>query len=100
MRSRAVSLPRSCWRSTAASRPGVQRLFLQLGELLEALGDRVRLGRGRRGNRVVSHPGTGQSAVDGLLLDELDSVPNAVFGCTNATVVPRLPGRGASSITR
>ena len=28
------------------------------------------------------------------------SVPNAVFGCTNATVVPRLPGRGCSSITR
>ena len=28
------------------------------------------------------------------------SVPNAPFGCTNATVVPRLPGRGASSITR
>ena len=27
-------------------------------------------------------------------------VPNAVFGCTNATVVPRLPGRGSSSITR
>ena len=28
------------------------------------------------------------------------NVPNAPFGCTNATVVPRLPGRGASSITR
>ena len=28
------------------------------------------------------------------------SVPNAVFGCTNATVVPRLPGRGCSSMTR
>ena len=27
------------------------------------------------------------------------SVPNAVFGCTNATVVPREPGRGCSSIT-
>lgn len=27
-------------------------------------------------------------------------VPNAVFGWTNATVVPRLPGRGASSMTR
>src|SRR5439155_22427324 len=27
------------------------------------------------------------------------SVPNAAFGCTNATVVPRDPGRGASSIT-
>ena len=30
MRSRAVSLPRSCWRSTAAGAPGVQRLLLQL----------------------------------------------------------------------
>ena len=28
------------------------------------------------------------------------SVPNAVFGWTNATVVPRDPGRGCSSITR
>ena len=28
------------------------------------------------------------------------SVPNAVFGCTKATVVPREPGRGASSMTR
>jgi hypothetical protein len=27
------------------------------------------------------------------------SVPNAAFGCTNATVVPREPGRGCSSIT-
>ncbi len=27
-------------------------------------------------------------------------VPNAVFGCTKATVVPRDPGRGCSSITR
>ena len=27
------------------------------------------------------------------------SVPKAPFGCTNATVVPRLPGRGSSSIT-
>ena len=27
------------------------------------------------------------------------SVPNAVLGWMNATVVPRLPGRGASSIT-
>ena len=26
-------------------------------------------------------------------------VPNAVFGWTNATVVPRLPGRGVASIT-
>ena len=28
------------------------------------------------------------------------SVPNAVFGCRNATVVPRLPVRGCSSTTR
>ncbi len=28
------------------------------------------------------------------------SVPNEVLGCTKATVVPREPGRGASSITR
>ena len=28
------------------------------------------------------------------------SVPNAVFGWTNATVVPREPGRGCSSMTR
>jgi hypothetical protein len=27
-------------------------------------------------------------------------VPKIAFGCTNATVVPREPGRGASSITR
>src|SRR5947209_17609844 len=27
-------------------------------------------------------------------------VPNAVFGCRNATVVPRLPVRGCSSTTR
>ena len=27
------------------------------------------------------------------------SVPKAVFGCTNATVVPREPGRGSWSIT-
>jgi len=54
-------------------RPGVQRLFLQLPELLETLGDRVRLGRGGRGNRVVSHAarlGPGRGC--GLLLDELD----------------------------
>src|SRR5205823_13337881 len=28
------------------------------------------------------------------------SVPKLVFGCTNATVVPREPGRGAASRTR
>ena len=28
------------------------------------------------------------------------SVPKAALGCTKATVVPREPGRGASSMTR
>ena len=43
----------------------------------------------------------------GLLLHQVDyswtssiRVPNEVLGCTKATVVPRDPGRGASSMTR
>ncbi len=35
MRSRAVSLPRACWRSTAAGAPRVQGLLAQRRELLE-----------------------------------------------------------------
>ena len=39
--------------------PGVQRLFLELGELLEPLGHRVRGRRRRARRRVVSHDAGG-----------------------------------------
>ena len=49
-----MSLPRSCWRATAASLPGVERLLPQLRELLEALLDRVRHRRDGRPRAVVA----------------------------------------------
>ena len=81
--------------------PGVQRLFLQLGELLEALGDRVRgVGHaGQASSRPAATDRSGPPRRD-LLLDEFDQSPERRLRMHERDVVPRLPGRGASSMTR
>lgn len=49
---------------------------------------------------VREHPAVGEPERRAHSCTSSISVPKAVFGWTNATVVPRLPGRGCSSITR
>ncbi len=117
-RSRAVSLPAVVLTGDRRLAPRVERLLAQDGELLEAFLDRVRHGCDRRSRAVVAVQRLGL----GLRLDlglveghgsrgyrwrlpthswtSSIRVPNASLGCTKATVVPRLPGRGASSMTR
>ena len=83
-RCRLVSPPPGA--TAAATPPAMIRASAASGGSLEDLG-----GGGERepASRPASYSWTSSIRV-----------PNAVFGCTNATVVPRLPGRGASSMTR
>ena len=102
MRSRAVSLPRSCWRRTDASEPACSASSFSLPSCSRRSVIGWGLGVAGRSGGVVSHAGQARPGADPEAYSCTSSmrVPNAVFGCTNATVVPRLPGRGCSSMTR
>ena len=84
MRSRASSLPFSCWRSTERSRAGLQRFFLALVEVVEPLLHRVL----HRAPNVRGPPGAGTIAVR--------PTTSAPAGAWDAPVLPALGSAYAS----
>ncbi len=86
--------------------PGVQGLFLAGGQVVEALGHGVlHEARGYRLRRdgpnwAPTGPSTGRGGPRAYSWTSSIRVPNEVLGWMKATVVPRDPGRGASSMTR
>ena len=104
MRSRAVSLPRSCWRWTAASAAGVERLFLQLRELVETV---LEGNRGRRRCAAVGcgHGGQAIRACVRRLRTRCAETRRSRSGCGSTCTAscrcadPRAPCRGQTSRT-